>query len=262
MTCDELRSILARDPSLLRECGTLPPSAAHHLAACPACAAHYRAEQALERLLSDSAPARALPPRLGRRLDAALRGARVRPGLPWPAVAAVSATVVTALAVGGLLTWRQPTSGAPHGAAPVTTAVAPALPEPPAAVPATPTPTVQPTEKPLAEAKPAHSRRAASRPSPGRAGPRRAPAGPGAGTAVVDVASMDTRAIEEALALPETRAVLEVRAASHSFEVPVSAPADPVRNVSLASPGSLSPEPVRNAPATGAPTRPSEVAQP
>jgi hypothetical protein len=240
-----------------------PPSSApnpelhEHLAACPACASLRRAETRLTDLLRQSSPP--TPSRsVHRAIDQAVR--QTRPArASWLTPAGAATAVVAALVLVAPLAWR----GVTRPAATVPARVAEFSPDDlspsetlPVAAPRAQVPPSSPDTAVVGAAAPRKaSQRAASRRVAANAGVRGGSAVPAA--ARVTVSSMDTRALEEALRLPEVDVCLDVRSADCSFDIAAAEAAARVHSLPVASRivGGGGPEPVSS-------ISPTEVASP
>jgi hypothetical protein len=235
MTCHDARRAI--EAEVLSPLGSETiPGLDEHTAACPACAALRHAEAGLTDLLRQSTPP-ALSRSAHRDIDRALRGARPA-GSPWLAPAGAAAAVVAALVLVAPLAWRGVSAPAVT-AAPQVVGVRTEAPspvgDPPAgggvAVVATPAPSL-----PSAGAGVVAPRRPAQ-----RVPDRRVTAGirsrsGGASAATLDtLGSMDTRALEDALRLPEVAVSLDVRSTDCSFDVPTAEGATRVHSLPVAS---------------------------
>lgn len=220
MTCQEARSAI-RARAIAPSVQTVGLD--EHLAACPSCAALQRSESRLSELLRQSPPA-VLTRSAHRDIDRAIRGARPT-RTTWLAPTGVAAAVVAALVLVAPLAWRGIPAPSGTAAAPVVGAVVPEDPGALARVAEDPdesavAPAPASSVPARSEARPTAERRAQ------RARPRGTPAvaAPRGGASPAlggrdPLAAMDTRAIEEALDLPEVTVCLDVRSTDCTFDV-------------------------------------------
>jgi hypothetical protein len=223
MTCHEARDAI-RARAVVPSVDAEEASLEAHLAACTACAGLQRSEDRLTELLRPSSPP-VLSRSAHRDIDRAIRGARPAQA-PWLAPTGVAAAVVVTLVLVAPLAWRGVSAPALTTQPQVVGVVTPEGPSAPTHVSEAPgesamATAIAPTVAARSEARPTAARKAQRSQPRGtpavavsRAG--RSPAVAGRGD---PLAAMDTRAIEEALSLPEVTVCLDVRSTDCAFDV-------------------------------------------